>query len=84
MLFVFLPFYDTISTYTILGYCRVANRAELSPSDIVGLRIVLEPEKHYRYDYTQAHWDAATASWGHQGRGHAPADQSCIQVEIKK
>ena len=79
MLFVILPFYDTISTDTSLGYCRVANRAELSPSDIVGLRIVLEPEQHYRYGYTQAHWDAATASWGHQGRGHAPADQSCIQ-----
>ena len=40
---------------------------------------MLEPEKHYRYGYTQAHWDAATASWGHGGRGHAPADQSCIQ-----
>jgi hypothetical protein len=64
---------------TSLGYCRVTNRAELSPSDIIGLRIVLEPEKHYRYGYTQAHWDAATSSWGHQGRGHAPADQSCIQ-----
>ena len=64
---------------TSLGYCRVANRAELSPSDIVGLRIVLEPEMHYRYGYTQAHWDAATASWGHGGRGHAPTDQSCIQ-----
>ena len=84
MLFVFLPFYDTISTDTSLGYCRVANRAELSPSDIVGLRIVLEPEKHYRYGYTQAHWDAATDSLGHDGRGYAPADQSCIQVEIKK
>lgn len=49
------------------------------PDTHIGLRIVLEPEKHYRYGFTQAHWDAATASWGHAGRGHAPADQSCIQ-----
>ena len=49
------------------------------PDVHIGLRIVLEPQKYYRYGYTQAHWDAATASWGHQGRGHAPADQSCIQ-----
>jgi formylglycine-generating enzyme required for sulfatase activity len=28
---------------TSLGYCRVTNRAELSPGDIIGLRIVLEP-----------------------------------------
>lgn len=49
------------------------------PDTHIGLRIVLEPEKHYRYGYTQEAWDAATSSWGHQGRGHAPADQSCIQ-----
>ena len=44
-----------------------------------GLRIVLEPQRYYRYGFTQEDWDAATSSWGHQGRGHAPADQSCIQ-----
>ena len=35
--------------------------------------------KHYCYGFTQEQWDNATASWGHGGRGHAPADQSCIQ-----
>ena len=49
------------------------------PDTHIGLRIVLEPEKHYRYGFTQEDWDAATSSWGHQGRGHAPADQSYIQ-----
>ena len=44
-----------------------------------GLRIVLEPQRYYRYGFTQEDWDAATATWGHGGRGHAPADQSCIQ-----
>ena len=34
------PGYDTS-----LDYCRVTNRAKLSKSDIVGLRIVLEVEK---------------------------------------
>ena len=68
------PGYDTS-----LDYCRVTSRTELSKSDIVGLRIVLEPQIYYRYGFTQEDWDAATSSWGHQGRGHAPADQSCIQ-----
>ena len=36
-------------------------------------------DSYYCYGFTQEDWDAATASWGHQGRGHAPADQSCIQ-----
>lgn len=44
-----------------------------------GLRIVLDEDRYYRYGYTQEDWNAATSSWGHQGRGHAPADQSCIQ-----
>lgn len=35
--------------------------------------------KNYRYGFTQEHWDAATSVWGHQGRGHAPMNQSCIQ-----
>ena len=38
--------------------------------------------KQYRYGFTQAEWDAATDSWGHGGRAHAPADQSCIQGTI--
>jgi hypothetical protein len=36
-------------------------------------------DSYYCYGFTQEDWDAATASWGHGGRGHAPADQSCIQ-----
>ena len=39
-------------------------------------------EKHYRNGITQANWDAATSSWGHGGRGHAPTNQSCIQGTI--
>lgn len=63
--------------------CQIASSRALRKithiTHFAGLRIVLEPEKYYRYGYTQEAWDAATSSWGHQGRGHAPADQSCIQ-----
>ena len=69
--------YTTTSERCAAKY-RQSRQADY-PDVHIGLRIVLEPEKHYRYGYTQAHWDAATSSWGHQGRGHAPADQSCIQ-----
>lgn len=29
--------------------------------------------------FTQEEWDAAVNLWGHGGRAHTPADQSCIQ-----
>ena len=29
--------------------------------------------------FTQEEWDGAVNLWGHAGRAHAPADQSCIQ-----
>jgi hypothetical protein len=63
-------------------YCRVTCRGVAWDDNRYahgGLRIVLEPHRYYRYGFTQEDWDAATSSWGHQGRGHAPADQSCIQ-----
>jgi hypothetical protein len=68
--------------YTWQVCCRTVNRGYQTVSDrsdFKGLRIVLEPQRYYRYGFTQEDWDAATSSWGHQGRGHAPADQSCIQ-----
>lgn len=68
------------------NFCRSSHRRQTVSGYVqqaLGLRVVLrekvEPQKHYRYGYTQEDWDAATSSWGHAGRGHAPADQSCIQ-----
>ena len=49
--------------------------------DVAHLNSVYDEDMHTNtcYSFTQADWDAATESWGHGGRGHAPADQLCIQ-----
>jgi hypothetical protein len=60
---------------------RQSRRADY-PDTHIGFRIVLDTKVRNCYNFTQEHWDAATASWGHHGRGHAPSDQSCIQGTI--
>ena len=68
---------NTLAREISIGY---SGAQSTSCSKCVGLTIrPVYDDSYYCYGFTQEDWDAATASWGHQGRGHAPADQSCIQ-----